>query len=363
MTTDELNFFENKDPKPIATGTGLIALDVIINGHNRNEPYYMTGGSCGNVLIILSYFGWHTFPLARFKEDNFSKFIISDLKKWGVDTSYLQFDDKASTPVIIEKVRQRENGESTHAFSFFCPECNSFLPRYRPITIKQVESILDDLPTSGICYIDRVSGGTLEYAKSCKNKGSLIFFEPTKIDDNNNFRKILEICDVLKYSNEICITDPNIVRDSDVPLKIETLGSSGLLFSFNNGLSRKRSEKWQKMRAFPIKYFVDAAGAGDWCSAGLIHFLNMKKITDIRQLDEKTLKFALNFGQALAAVNCGFFGARGSMYALSKEEFHKIVNDILKKKDISTSNIPSLQLKRPKKNKGCCPICNEKNRV
>jgi len=238
-----------------------------------------------------------------------------------------------------------------------------FLPRYRPITIKQVESILDDLPTSGICYIDRVSGGTLEYAKSCKNKGSLIFFEPTKIDDNNNFRKILEICDVLKYSNEICITDPNIVRDSDVPLKIETLGSSGLLFSFNNGLSRKRSEKWQKMRAFPIKYFVDAAGAGDWCSAGLIHFLNMKKITDIRQLDEKTLKFALNFGQALAAVNCGFFGARGSMYALSKEEFHKIVNDILKKKDISTSNIPSLQLKRPKKNKGCCPICNEKNRV
>jgi fructokinase len=363
MKNNEIFFFNDKISKPIATGTGLIALDVIINGHNKNEPYYMTGGSCGNVLIILSYFGWNTFPLGRFKEDNFSKFIINDLKKWGVDTTYLKIEDKASTPVIIEKVRQKENGGSTHAFSFFCPECNSFLPRYRPITRKQAVSILDNLPASYVCYIDRVSAGSLEYAKSCKDKGAIIFFEPTKIDENQNFSKILEICDILKYSNEICITDPKIVRDSDVPLKIETLGSSGLLFSFNNRLLRKGNKKWQKIKAFSIKDVVDAAGAGDWCSAGLIHFLNMKKIKDINQLDEKTLRTALNFGQALAAGNCKFFGARGSMYALSKEEFHKLINDILNNRDLSTSDMTTLKLKRPKKNKDRCPICNEKKRI
>lgn len=360
MTTDELIFFEKKDTKPIATGTGLIALDVIINGHNRNEPYYMTGGSCGNVIIILSYFGWHTYPLGRIKADNFSKFIINDLKKWGVNFSFLDFDEKASVPVIIEKVRQIENGKSTHSFSFFCPECNSFLPRYRSITIKQAISSIENLPYADYCYIDRVSSGALKFARLCKDRGAIIFFEPTKIDDTNLFNEFLKISDILKYSNEICITDSRIVHESNVPLIIETQGFSGLIYRLDN---KGKDEKWHKMKAFQIKNVVDTAGAGDWCSAGIIHIFSSEKIKNINQLDEKTLKRALKFGQALAGANCKFFGARGSMYALSKEEFRNLIADTLNHQDTPiTDAVSTLKLKRPKKIKENCPICNEPKR-
>ena len=225
---NEINFFSKEDSKPICSGTGLIALDVIINSHNKNDPFFMTGGSCGNVLIILSYLGWHSVPIGRLKKGNISKFILNDMKNWCVDTSFLDFDNKATTPIIIEKVKKNGNGNATHTFSFFCPECQSFLPRYRPVTVKQMDSIVRNFPHSDVCYIDRVSGGALKYGKMCKENGSIVFFEPTKIKDDKQFASILEITDILKYSGDIPIIDNKIVQESNIPIIIETHGSSGV---------------------------------------------------------------------------------------------------------------------------------------
>jgi len=360
MRVNKKKLFAEIFPQPTAVGTGLIALDVIINGHNKKEPFFMTGGSCGNVLIILSYLGWCSFPIGRLREGNFSQFIIKDMEKWGVDTSYLDFDDKATTPVIIEKVRKNGDNGSTHTFSFYCPECNSFLPRYRPITIKQVDSLLQKkIPNSDICYIDRISSGSLKLAKAFKDMGAIIFFEPTKINDDKQFHAILKISDILKYSDDIPIADMKIVDQCDVPLKIETRGSSGLAYLLRN--DQVQNKKWKTMKAFQVLNVIDTAGSGDWCSAGIIHFLKKENISTINQLDENKLKNGLMFGQALAGLNCQFYGARGCMYSLSKEKFQHSIVDLLNKDegnivgDIST-------LKNPKKSKGYCLICNEKLR-
>lgn len=351
----EMLFSENK-LHPTAIGTGLVALDVVINGHNINEPYYMTGGSCGNVLIILSYLGWNSVPIGRLKKGNFSDFIIKDMKKWNVNTKYIHFDDKATTPIIIEKV-VINNSDSTHKFSFYCPECNSILPRYRPSTIKQIDSDIMDIPKSYVCYIDRVSSGALRLAKACKDRGTIIFFEPTKIKDEKNFHEILKITDILKYSDDISVIDRNVIDKCNVPLIIETRGSAGLIYLLRNKMVQKA--KWEEMKAFQVTKILDSAGSGDWCSAGLIHFLRNKKIFSIDQLDKNTLKDALALGQALAGLNCIFFGARGSMYFLSKEEFQQSVIDILSNGKIdAVSDISILQ--KPKTSIGHCFICNEK---
>ena len=62
---------------PICIGTGLIALDVIYT--TDKKPNFLAGGSCGNVLTILSYLGWKSLPIARLGNDAEGKRIVEDL--------------------------------------------------------------------------------------------------------------------------------------------------------------------------------------------------------------------------------------------------------------------------------------------
>ena len=47
---------------PVVVGTGLVALDIVINSDVHRPPQLWAGGTCGNVLTILSYLGWHAYP-------------------------------------------------------------------------------------------------------------------------------------------------------------------------------------------------------------------------------------------------------------------------------------------------------------
>lgn len=348
-------FLKNKSA-PICTGTGLIALDIVLNKDNVCRPLFMTGGSCGNVHIILAYLGWRSIPISRLKDNICSEFILEDMKKWGVDLSYITFDNKASTPVIIEKLKKTQDRDLTHSFSFVCPECKSFLPRFRPIPSKQIDTLIPAMPQSDVCYIDRVSSGALKLAKICKDNGGLIFFEPTKIYDNKQFLSILEITDVLKYSRDASIIDNHILKNMNTPLIIETQGSLGLRYCITS--NHATPKKWNKLPAFPVSNIIDTAGAGDWCSAGIVHRLQKEKSSLIEKMSAKSIENALIFGQALAALNCMFIGARGCMYALSKKNFQQYVNEIL---SYSQPNVmPDMQkLAKPKFKKGNCKICNE----
>ena len=49
----------------ICIGAGLISLDVLIRDGERLPVSYYVGGTCGNVMMILSYMGWDVHPIAR----------------------------------------------------------------------------------------------------------------------------------------------------------------------------------------------------------------------------------------------------------------------------------------------------------
>jgi fructokinase len=51
--------------RPTITGTGLVALDVVCNAQSQCVPAFFAGGTCGNVLTILSYLGWRAMPISR----------------------------------------------------------------------------------------------------------------------------------------------------------------------------------------------------------------------------------------------------------------------------------------------------------
>jgi len=74
---------------------------------------------------------------------------------------------------------------------------------------------------------------------------------------------------------------------------------------------------------------ADTAGAGDWCTAGIIHLLGRKGLAGMAAMEQGDIERAISFGQALAAWNCAYEGARGGMYAVGRSSFEAAINHIL----------------------------------
>ena len=71
------------------------------------------------------------------------------------------------------------------------------------------------------------------------------------------------------------------------------------------GLGRWNHD-WVSMEAFSPTGLKDAAGAGDWCTAGLIDNLARGGVLGFRNITGGELKEAVRFGQALAGVELSF---------------------------------------------------------
>lgn len=295
-------------------GTGLIVLDVVRNtaGTGITEKRF-AGGSCGNVLTILAYFGWVSNAVGRIGDDHAGRELLADLGKWGVHTDLLRVEAGRGTPIIVQENYLDARGRPRHRFSRACPVCGKSLPAYRPLLANEVATLAPNLPAHSVFYFDRVSPGTLDLAQRSRANGALVVFEPSGIKDERLFSECLKAAHAVKYSNERLEGIHDIVAKAKVPIEIETLGVEGLRVRIRaNG----RVGPWKDLPAFSAPDVRDAAGSGDWCTAGMIHSLMTSGMT-VEQLvkDSDTVVLAIRYGQALAALNCGFEGARGLMYA------------------------------------------------
>ncbi|HEX7680740.1 MAG TPA: carbohydrate kinase [Thermoanaerobaculia bacterium] len=302
--------------RPLVVGAGLVALDVI---HDTASDLiqHRAGGTCGNVLTILSYLGWRAIPLARLRRDAAFNILIDDLRRWGVTTDYLQVAQDAATPVIVELLKSGPDGVN-HRFLLRCPSCGTRLPSYRPLTLKNVEVLPDHVRRPDVFFFDRTSPAARALAKEASRHGALVVFEPSSAHADEELERTTEVIDVLKVAadrvpDEVLSCIPTSV------LVIQTLGSSGIRF-------RPRSHsRWFRLGANPVRAIRDLAGAGDWCAAGIL-----SQLRDHERLDDSAyITEAVNYGQALAAWTCGFVGPRGGMYEQSKEQFEDAVASIL----------------------------------
>lgn len=78
---------KKENPKSICVGTGLVALDMITEESKDANFECLAGGSCGNVLTVLSYLGWESYPIAYLRDDTAAENLLIDLEKWWVNTS------------------------------------------------------------------------------------------------------------------------------------------------------------------------------------------------------------------------------------------------------------------------------------
>jgi sugar/nucleoside kinase (ribokinase family) len=340
---------------PTVLGSGLLALDIVLSEVSREPARYWAGGTCGNVLIALSYLGWESQPVARLQTGAAAQRILHDLKKWGVSDQFVNVAEDGSTPVIVERISEGAGGVPRHSFSWRCPECGSQFPGFKPVLASIAEGIAQQAELPDVFFFDRATHGGLVLAKSCAERGALVVFEPSGIGNPVLFRQAWEVSHVVKYSHERLSELPEVGVEGGPRLQVETLGEAGLRYRKISPAGR--GGRWSELKAFPVWQIKDTAGAGDWCTAGIIDRGGRGGAKGLFRLSESELRSAFRYGQALAAWNCGFEGARGGMYAVDQATFERQVTRILG----GEANGPDTKPKSPavggEQIEGFCPAC------
>jgi len=307
-----------RNGKMACVGAGFVALDVVRPEWRDGSELRFAGGSCGNVLTILSFLGWKSSVVARIGHDLAGRQLAGDLERWSVDTHMLIREESARTPVVFQRIFNDRDGHRRHSFSRYCAVCGEWAVPYRPVRLRDADAASAGLPTAEVFYFDRVAPGNLELARRAHAAGALVVFEPSGVKDPRLFLECLRLTHVFKYSHARFDSHAAMVSEALVPIVVETRGEEGLRVTVRR---KGRVVLSEDMVALPAPRLADAAGSGDWCTAGLIHRIVGGRISVDRISDAgEVIVHALRYAQALAAINCAFEGARGVMYRMSKEK-------------------------------------------
>ncbi|MCQ2117417.1 MAG: PfkB family carbohydrate kinase [Bacteroidales bacterium] len=289
----------------IIVGTGLISLDVLIWEGNQIPVSYYVGGTCGNVMMILSYMGWDAYPIARLDGTKDGVRVLDDMKKHHVHTDFVSTQD-GKTPVIVQRNLINKDGIPTHKFESR-NNAGRFYLDFKSLTLPQAKAVIERIDfVPKVFFFDRVSPAILKLATTFKGKGSVIFFEPSSRGGNVIlFNKCIEVADIVKFSEQR-IKNIEQFKDYRGKVFIQTQGA--------NGLSYRLDSSWKHLDPVVNEKVVDTAGAGDWTAAALINYLFKDKVLfGICNLLESDLETALKEAQKVGAESCSYEGARGMM--------------------------------------------------
>ncbi|WP_081448434.1 PfkB family carbohydrate kinase [Fulvimarina pelagi] len=305
--------------QPKIFGAGLIALDLVIGPDPATPVRSWAGGTCGNVLSIMAYLGWDAYPIARMNGDPASDRVRSDMARWGVHLDWANCAPTTHTPIIVQEIRRGRDGRPRHRFSWACPHCGEWLPSFKAVTVSAVEAIKPALAGASVFFLDRLSRATLTLAAEASARGAVVVFEPSGKSNDKLMAEAIALAHVVKYADErLAGVDGVMAEGSATLVEVQTLGEQGL--NYRHRLDDSVSD-WTRLSAIPAVRLTDTCGSGDWCTAGLIAGAAAGGQGGLRRIGAGGVKSALRYGQALAAWNCGFEGARGGMYAVEPGKF------------------------------------------
>lgn len=337
--------------RPKIFGTGLIALDLVMGVDPKSPVRAWAGGTCGNVLSILAYLGWDSFPIGRMNGDPASERVKADMAHWGVHLDFAGCGPTCHTPIIIQHIRRGRDGVPKHRFSWSCPRCGRWLPGFKAVTIDAVEVVAPKLPGTTVFFMDRLSRSALALAARASEEGAVIVFEPSGKSDEKLFSEALQLAHIVKYADErINAAGTTMRRGAATLVEIQTLGSQGL--KYRHRLGRALSD-WLHLDALKAPRLADTCGSGDWCTAGIMTKAAAGGQLGLRSGGAEALRQALRYGQALAAWNCGFEGARGGMYAVDRVEFDDQIQGLLEGRPKDMTEV----VKRLPSSSVSCPAC------
>ncbi|HEY8096417.1 MAG TPA: carbohydrate kinase family protein, partial [Methylobacter sp.] len=212
---------------PKILGTGLIALDIVLDS-NKQLLSYGLGGSAGNVLSILASLGWSSSPIGKLGCDVAAEIILEEFRRLNANLQLIVQEHSIPTPVVYQHQLDWESGK-THKFSFACPVCGVKRSWHAPNIDLPPPEVLDAVQPN-VVYMDRATALGVQVAEYYKSRDVMVFFEPSEVGtDPELFRQALAVADVVKYADDR-LEDLEAFDRSHVFVEICTKGSAGLRF-------------------------------------------------------------------------------------------------------------------------------------
>jgi fructokinase len=280
---------------PSILSCGFVALDTLVEDDVLG---YTAGGTAGNVAAALAFLGWQATVAAVVGADEAGTRLRRDLTRAGVSTRHITTREEASTPQVIHEIHERG-----HRYHFRCYECGRRLGKSLPPDASLATQILDEHPDPDVFFFDRASRFSVKLAEQYAERGTIVFFEPATKGRPELVDRAYAAATIVKCAADSSTAVKDSVNRSDTRTFILTDGANGI--RYRRGASGVRS-----VRALPVTKVIDAAGAGDWTTTGILHAL-LGDERSIRTFSDKQIRNAIGWGQAVAALNCTWRGARG----------------------------------------------------
>jgi fructokinase len=282
-------------------GTGFTVLDRVYA--KRQKAFEALGGSCGNVLVSLAMLRRSVFPLLALGDDTVGNLLVEEFVRSGADTRYISRRLGVSTPILAQWL---DPDAGQHSFSFICPETEIELPRYCSVDESEVEEAKPALSSCAVFYTDRLNHSTFQAMQTAAQSGSIVFFEPSSIEDDELFDRAVALSSIIKYSAERLshrVTTRNL---KDGAIAVVTHGAGGL-------------EVWQEGKnmwcaAIKAPLVRDTCGSGDMVSVGIIDWILTNRRRGGAEPSLYDFQSGVVAGQRLAAINCAYTGARGIFF-------------------------------------------------
>ena len=284
-------------------GTGIFNLDIIVVREYPQWPAMRpfvdkevlqeVGGTCGNVMCMLATMGWKVLPVACLDDSAEGWKITEDLKSFGCDCTYVTNTTGGGTTLLRCTHKKDADGKHMMSVRAGSPGGSRFPKRHFLRARDEAPAFLEALAeTPAVFFFDDPAAGNRALAKGLKERGALIYFEPSRIVSNADLEAI-RLSDIIKFSDE---NIPDVSFASAFPDKvfIQTMGPDGVKIKEKGG-------DWYVIEGVKSNAVVDAEGAGDTFTSAFINAM----------ADGKTLADAASEAMKMASESIGFLGSKG----------------------------------------------------
>lgn len=307
-------------------GAGLACLDII---NEEKKISVMNGGTCANVLTALAQLGEDaTMLLPEY---------MSDIRK---DEFYLTFNRLnvnllfyGNTKQKIPRIVETYDDNYRHVFYTKCPKCKKDLIKNRFVTKRETKALTGVFKVCDVFFTDRISDGIKEIAKELNRNQAKVFYEPNSGRNLKALVEMAKLSNVLKFSTDrisMSLAEGILSQCQDTMLEvvIATHGKKGLSYCYK--MNSGGFSDWIEGPHINFKSIKDTSGAGDWLTAGFLHYWSREQF----ELSKKTIYNILEKSLKLSEIASMTQGAQGVFYdkevlEMLKEEYEvKIVTPL-----------------------------------
>lgn len=306
------------DDEPVVrcVGSGIYNLDTIVvrdypdgpAGKRFTEKVVAeeVGGTCGNVMCLLSIFGHEAYPQASLDDSPEGKKIAEDLERYGCDMRFVTNTPNGGTTLLRATHKQNPDGSPKISVRAGSPGGSRF-PRRKFLRARdEAPAFVDSLTSDFIpdfYFFDSPAAGHRYVARELRTMGTKVYFEPSSISTKADL-ECVSLSDIIKFSDEN-VPDTSFADEFNDKLFIQTCGKDGLRFKLRDG-------EWKKLPGIPNDNVVDTEGAGDWTTAAIINGI-ARSGKPYGDLDEEELVNILMEAERFASEKISYMGSKGNI--------------------------------------------------